>query len=233
MFSLELHKTKMIEMVSAYLKNDISDLEIGNWAGQIDDHLNIKAQFLDLDKIPYQVFITTIGLLRFNEKWKHVQRNEIINILDVLLGRADISYSMRLRVPLTCQAPLKPDDLCNLKFDAVHLEAIKKILESKLKNNDLTGDDVSVLQKFTPHKPIVTVLDLISSQIKDEIGHLSPWDERFHTEGTYAIYPDDLVEDEKIFVGRLIRLINCYLGYDSFNIFCLFTAGVPYLSLLL
>jgi hypothetical protein len=86
---------------------------------------------------------------------------------------------MRFQVPFAFGVPTIRDTFNNLRSDAVYMQSIKKILESKLKNNNkLADDNVSILQKFNTNKPIVTILDLISSQIKSEINSLHIWDDQ-------------------------------------------------------
>jgi hypothetical protein len=235
----------MIKIVSAYLENTVSNLEIANWADEIDNQLLIKAKFLDLDKIPYVSFLKILALLDDDERWREVQRGDILHILNVLLGRVDASYTMKFQVPLTFGVPKVQDAFNNLRFDAVYMKSIKKILESQLKNNKLSADDVSILQKddgvnddffmlskFNTNKPIITILDLISSQIKTEINSLDIQDNRIVLGELHLAFPTDLMRDEKLYISRIIRLIDYYLGYDYFNIFCLFKSGIPYLSLL-
>jgi hypothetical protein len=231
--SLEFNKAEMVKMVSAYLENTISDLEIANWADEIDTLLMVKAKLLDLDKVPYFQFLIVISQLRDDERWRDVQRDDIIHILDVLLGKVDESHTMRFQVPIAFPVPGVRDAFGNLRPDAVYLETIKKVLESKLKGNELTDDDVLMMQEFNSSKPIVTILDIISSQIQAEIEILTLGMGRFGSVRNRILYPTDLMRDEKIFISRLIRLIDCYLGYNYFNIFCLFRSGIPYISLLL
>ncbi|MDR1979529.1 MAG: hypothetical protein LBQ42_12415 [Synergistaceae bacterium] len=237
-YTLELNKVEMIKIVSAYLENTVSNLEIAGWADEVYRQLRIKAQLLDLDKIPYVRFVKTLGRLKDDERWREVQRDDILHILDVLSGKVNASLTMKFQMPFALQY----ETLNNLRSDAVCMESIKKILESKLKNNKLTDDDVSMLQKFNVNepivtildinKPIVTILDLISSQIKSEINSLDIWDNRVLPGQILLLFPTDLMRDEKLLISRLIRLIDYYLGYDYFNIFCLFKSGIPYISLL-
>jgi hypothetical protein len=235
----------MIKIVSAYLENTVSNQEIANWADEIDRQLVMKAQLLDLDKIPYVRFLKILELLDDDEKWREAQRSDIFHILHVLLGRVDASYTMKFQVPFAFGVPKVRDAFKNLRPDAVYMESIKKILESQLKNNKLTDDDISMLQidddvdddffmlsKFNTSKPIITVLDLISNQIKTEINSLDIRDNRIVLGKLHLAFPTDLMRDEKVLISRLIQLIDYYLGYDYFNIFCLFKSGIPYISLL-
>jgi hypothetical protein len=148
---------------------------------------------------------------------------------------------MKFQVPFAFGIPNVRDAFNNLRSDAAYMESIKKILESQMKNDKLTDDEVSMLQaddddfllpKCNTDKPIVTILDLISSQIKTEIKLLYVQDNRIIPRFMRAVFPTDLMRDEKLSISRIIRLIDCYLGYDYFNIFCLFKSGIPYISLL-
>ena len=168
------------------------------------------------------------------EEWRNVQRDDIFHTLDVLSGRVNASYTMKFQVPFAFSVSLVRDAFNNLKTDVVYMESIKKNLESQLKNNELTDDDVSTLQKkCDTNKSIVTILDLLSSQIKIEINALDILNNRIVFRKHYpAFFPTELMRDEKLSMSRIVRLIDYYLGYDYFNIFCLFNSGTPYLSLL-
>lgn len=235
-YLLKLIKVEMTKIVSAYLENTVSDLEIADWANEVRIQFMRNGQLLDLDKIPYIRFLKTIGRLRDDVTWREIQRDDILYILDVLLGRINASHTMRFQVPFAFEIPKVQDAFNNLRPDAAHMEAMKKILESQLKNNKLTNDDVAMLRQFNTDKPnrIVTVLDLISTQIKAEINSFDIQDNCIIADmlHIHLLFPTDLMRDETLSISRLIRLIDCYLGYDYFNIFCLFKSGIPYLSLL-
>ncbi len=233
-FSMSLEE--MNKVLELYFENEISKEVLASWAIEEYQSLIHDGSIVFLEKLPYYNFLNTIMQIDEDEKWRNVGEDDIKQIRNVLLGRENMSYTFKMKMPLENE-PLYNilKKLNAMKTYESEIIKIKSIIENYSLSKEINKEDIKCIYDFVVMKPkeVKTILDMLVVTIIEEFlsSYYIDIDEgRFkYSGGHHKLFFTDTNEIDDI--NKLLKLINCYIGVDYFNVLILYQRGKASVSL--